>query len=294
MIYNIFLFILLLSQNISTSLIPIWSLDNSAINLLTSNPRDITIYEKSSDFYVKLYKRLTKSSNTISEQNYINFNNNNNIPTVWEDIESFNHLKANGNSKAYTICPKGSHYLYQYVNQQFTPVKPVDLGENSQWELICYRQTNKDFMFQGFLNIENKNNFHGLYYYNQFSGSWQGRNIQDAMYDFLWDTDQLSGKLEHNMYALVLINSKLYLENILITIRTDEQMFYINAQSDKFKTYLDEKSLYTRAYFDHDSNIFYWMSANNIDDFSSGYSTEAINIKQADLSVDVKKFSFSF
>ena len=91
------------------------------------------------------------------------------------------------------------------------------------------------------------------------------------------------------MYALVLINSKLYLENILITIRTDDQKFYINAQSDNFKTYLDEKSLYTRAYFDHDSNKFYWMSANNISDFRSGYSTEAIDIKKAELFINIKK-----
>ena len=187
--YIIFLFILLLSQNISTPLIPIWNLDNSAIKLLQSDSNDVVIYEKTSDFNVKLYKRLTRSSNTISEQNYINFNNNNDIPIDWEDIESFNHLMANSNSKAYTICPKGSHYLYKYDNRQFYPIKPADFDENSQWELICYRQTNKDFMFQGFLNIENTNNFYGLYYFNEFSGTWQGGNIQNALYDFLWDID---------------------------------------------------------------------------------------------------------
>ena len=289
----------LISQILSFPLIPIWNLENSSINLLPSGTetKDITIYNKSNGISAKLYKQLKRtSSNSIQEQNYISVNNEGNIKTDWEDIESIYYLVADEVPKGYYVCPKGANFLNKYENGNFTPMKPYSDDSSLAWELLCYRQPDKNYIFQGFLNNEKNTNLYGLYYKDDSSSWINDEGIKNGIYDFLWTTDSnTNNENEYSMYAIVLIESQIYLENIIITINNYEnnKNFYINTQSDNYKTYLDEKSSFTRAYFDHDSTLLYWISANKTDDFSSGYSKEKIDIKEKRNNILVHKNSDS-
>ena len=296
--YIIFFYIFLVSNILSSPLIPIWNLEKSSINLLPSNQdsNSIELYKNSiGDMSVNLYKELKRdtSNNKINEQNYIQVINENPVETNWEDIESFYHIK----NKGHFVCPKGSEYLNQYSNNIFIPIVPDNFeGTNSQWELLCYQQGTREFMFQSFFNIENKINFFGKYYNINNPTGWLNQgNIGDAMYDFIWSWNSYTETRNYNMYALILIGSSIYLQNIIVTIENgsydgNTYNFYISYENKKL---IDNKSTYTRTYFDHDTNLFYWMSANGIDSFSSGYSTEGVDVTNSNVNIAINKNSTS-
>ena len=289
-----FFIIFLISKNFSFPLIPIWNLEKSSINLLPSKnteTKSIEIFNKKNydnKMSVNLYKTFTKTdSNKITEQNYIQVINQTPVETNWEDIESFYFIE----NKGYYVCPKGSEYLNKYDKNNFTDIKPDNFDDSDpNWELICYHQFNRDYIFQGFFNIEKKINFFGLSY--KITSNWLNKGaINDGMYDFLWNTASYIESRKYNMFALVLINTSICLQNILITVENNSSdgntyEFFLDYKN---KNEINEKSSYTRAYFDHDTKYFFWMSANGIDDFRSGYSTEKINIESSSVNVGVNK-----
>ena len=283
----IVLFILVELINLSFTLVPLWNLEKSSIDLLDSdNSKEYIVYSNTvSNFHVELKKEIKKDDSGISDQNYISVFQNGFEPTDWEDIESIYHLDIGS-----FVCPKGKNFINQYSDNKFTEIIPENFNkDNNDWELLCYNQPDKKWIFQGFLNSKEKTFFYGkqfsTYYNNKYE--WKYLEIEDGIFDFLWTVNPMSDDRNHNMFTLILQGSEIYLRNIIITIDNKSSNNIFQNPQDKLP--LEHKSEYTHAYFSHSSNTFYWISSNSVSDFKSGYSTEKVDISSSNVNIGIKK-----
>jgi len=272
--------------NLSFTLVPLWNLEKSSVDLLDSNNlREYIVYSNTvNDFKVELKKEIKKDDSGISDQNYITVSEQR-FSTNWEDIESIYKLDI-GNF----VCPKGKNFINQYTDNGFIEIKPDNFNNDSNdWELLCYNQPEKKWIFQGFLNSKEKIYFYGKQFstYENSKYSWKDLEISDGIFDFLWTVNTMSDKRDHNMFALILKESQITLQNIIITIDNESSN---NIHKNPQREYpLEQKSEFTHAYFNHSSKIFYWVSSNSTSDFKSGYSTEKIDISSSNVNVNIKK-----
>ena len=142
---KIFLSIFLELLNLSFSLIPIWDLKNSSVNLLPLNnySNEILIYNYSNDkLSVILTKKLARNNSEVKDTNYITITINNEIQMViktdFEDIDSSYFIEKAG----YFICPKGKHFIYEFdENKGLIEIVPQDFNQdkdNDNWVLKCF------------------------------------------------------------------------------------------------------------------------------------------------------------
>lgn len=279
--------------NIIFSIPPIWNFKKSSIDLLSTTKEKI-IYSNSKNnnkIKVELKKQFTKDNSEIKYTNYIKVNNGNDLETNWEDIESIYYIN---DLDKYFICPKGKNYLNEYINNDFRPIIPNDFDKNNNnWELLCYHQFNeKNWMFQTFLNLEKKTNFFGLDLSNYNEKNWKNRDLRNGVFDFLWTTENMGNLREHNMFALVLNNFIIYFQHLIVTIDYDNTKdIYINYEDnvDNSKAFIDYKSKYMYAYFNHDTNKFYWVTCNTTKEYHSGYSINGIDITSSNAKIPMVK-----
>ena len=138
------------------SIIPNWNFTNSAINLFSS---DSTIeyqvsYRGMYCLIIELYKKLTKSGNNITEQNYIRCYTYTGVDQStsktyggpmnvdFDDIESLYNEHVNGK----VICPKGKYHLYYIDEEEERFIIPQGFVENGNWDLKCYMHKTKNFL----------------------------------------------------------------------------------------------------------------------------------------------------
>ena len=265
----------------SFSFTPIWKLSKSSINLLDNiDEITITIYDQmkisqvdnNNYIHAVLEKKLKRKGSQISEQNTISILNNEiTQDTDWEDIENIFFIDNVG----HFICPKGKYFLNQYDNSKFKEIKPTNFVSSDDWELICYQQFNGiNFMFTGFLNEKRSDNNYKFYGYNLNLKNWESQSFQ--FLDFIWSTDveYIGDNKIFQMKALRVSNSKIYFQHLIVTVDYQNKIFIDDSVS---REEIASKSIYSYAYFNHDTKLFYWMSCNTISDFKSGYSTNPIN-----------------
>ena len=284
----IFSFIFLKLINLSISLIPIWDIKKSSIELTKLS--SITLHTKDSWPKISLIKKFEENETSLFDQNYISVEDKESQKTNWEDIESSYYLEEWG----YLICPKGKNYLNVFNKEENTyeQIIPTDfdskikIGDNDQWELLCYRIGEKYFMFQGFLEQEKINYMYGYKYKysDENNNIWKnismsGISFLDFMLSYQANYEDSTNK-EYNMSTIYLKNSKIYANLIKITIDYKDDL-YLNSPIET-ECYLDEKLDYTYGYFNHTTKKFYWISASKTNYYRSGHSIEGItkdNIK---------------
>ena len=287
-----FLYILLGLIKLSFSLIPLWNLKNTSINLLLSSnqSKEIIIYSyESNNLNVILTKEIERNNSEIKDTNYITINDKKKLKTDFEDIDSSFFIENAG----IFICPKGKHFLNAYNDEKFEEIKPKDFNSNNNnWELKCYRQLKeKNWMFQGFLNNYSIKNFFGKDF-NHYPGpnknDWKSLEIEEGLLDFLWTIETFNDNKKHNMFALTLKDQNILLTNLVVQIGPD---LIISSKNDAY--IIDYNSLYKFAYFDYNTNFFYWMVSNGTDQYRSGYSIDPIDIKGNNLDIQTIVNSFS-
>ena len=272
-----FSFIFLKLINLSISLVPIWDIKNSSIELDKS--KTITLHTKDSGPKISLIKKFEENETSLYDQNYINVQDKGSKKTNWEDIESSYSLDNWG----YIICPKGRNFLNIFYSESntFDEIKPTNfenenkVADNDQWELLCYRIGDKDFMFQGFLEQEKIKNMYGYKYSNK-DNNWKSLPLSDSSsfldFKLTYKSNSQGSTKEYDMSALYLKNSEIYSNLVKLTIDYEDELFY-NPTSE---FYLDEKLDFTYGYFNHTTKKFYWISTSSANNYSSGYSTEGI------------------
>ena len=206
-------------------IVPLWNFDSSTINLLsTSQTYEYTIYSFSQDsFSVNLKKSITKNTDgSISEKNTLIINSDSK-ETSWEDIHS-----SYGFSNALYICPKGKNHLNKYLgSNQFQEYIPGGFDYTENWELICYKQTVKNYLFVAYLNKYNK-----LFAFILQSNTWHEdvKTLYNGIFDFKWTESARYDNNEYPMRLLMYNNNKINLKTNFITIDSQGKIYENGAQ----------------------------------------------------------------
>ena len=271
-----YILFLLLIFNI-LNIIPLWDFNASTIDLLSRNFTHT--YEicskKIFTLNIKLVKTITKTENSIIEKNSIYINGSFISDTNWEDLESIYYL----NSTIY-ICPKGRNHMNHmniYHNFTFSEIKPYNFSYDDNWELKCYYQLDKNYMFVGYLN-----KYETLFVYKFNSNTWYRgsvNNIYSGLFDFKWTTE-VNNDREYPMKMIIYDGKNIILKGTIFTIENDN----IN-RNDIFSNNLIETLNYSNAYFDFVNDYCYFITYNkNPPDFKSGYFTEATSFEYTEIS----------
>ena len=296
-----FFFIIFSSIKLSKSLIPIWDLKNSSFDLLeTSNTNEIIIYEKKEDnLHTVLSKSITRDKDgKISEKNYIMMLDNEiKNETKWEDIENAYFIANSG----HYVCPKGKYFLHHYDNRQLYEIIPKDFDnyDNINWELKCIYHYSEETqsMIVAFLNTELSKNLYGKYFIKFTSSDktdWKSLSLEDLAYDVVIGKSKIGSDLIYNTYGLTAKEGKIAISNYQLKI--DIQNNQIFESTEKNYIQLVNKLKYSDGCIINSNKIFYWMTANNIDDFTSGYSTESLHYSdssEANTKVPLKNNTYS-
>ena len=274
-IFFLYFFLLI---NISYNLIPLWNLTNYILS--SDYPKNITLFEGISDnIHVVLKKMIYKvNDGNIKDQNYIRIlDNEEELETDWENIESFYFINDGG----HFICPEGQNFLHQYDNHKLISLKPDNFNNNTSddWELLCYKQESKNMMFQAFLNLKNTIHFYSYIYKDK--KIWENTYTENLL-DFEWDYKPFLDD-KYNMFGIIIKDSYILLQNILITINNENKISYDSNQINN--KLIDYKSDFSYIHFNHNTKIFYWVVANDTTNFRSGYSTQPINISSNDTNI---------
>ena len=266
---KIFLLILFVELiNLYISIVPTWNLEKSSIDLFTeSNEHSYDICNRFMYFLtVRLEKKFTKNEDSsIKQKNIIHINNTEIGEVIWEDIESFYTI----NNKPY-ICPRGKYFMNVYKDSKFEELIPDDFAENENWDLMCYYQEKPGYMFVGFINKHPI-----LYSYKISDGTWNKLSyFNDGLYDFKWVTSPVDND-KYPMKAIVLKDNMITLKGILFTI--NQENGDINVEEKLEKSFTKIKS-YSNSFFYHENEHFYFMTYNNVTDFTSGFYNAANEI----------------
>ena len=197
-------------------LTPIWNLKTTSDDLLL-NKDSVTILLSEggwksvvNDNTLVLEKQIKRINNKITQKNYYKIDNFEKKETSWEDIESFYQILA------YFICPKGSHYLTQYIDGVLHELKPLDIS--GEWELLCFRQVAiQNVMFTFYFNSK----LTKIYYYKYWDRFGDGIEINRSFLDLMW-TVTPTDKNEYPMIALTLKDNKIYISKLAIYVNNDK------------------------------------------------------------------------
>ena len=180
------------------SIIPLWNFENTAINLLSDGNeyKYLTYLSIIDSTIIKVEKTILKIGDSITETNTIYIGDDDGIQIDWESLESIYHI----NDIIY-ICPQGKNHLNKYENGGFTEMIPDYFSYEEDWELLCYHQINKNYMFVSYLNKHNL-----IYVYKFDSNEWitnGATKIYNGLFDFKWTTDATN--TENTVYPMKMI-----------------------------------------------------------------------------------------
>ena len=257
---NLFIFFILIIKflKLTFSIVPLWNFNNSTIDLLSeSNSYNYTICTKSygsnNPMTVTLKKQISKNSDgTITEKNILSINGGYNKEIDWEDIESIYTFDG-----TLYICPKGKNHLNKYIStsQDFEILKPDKFDYNNEtWELKCYKQTVKNYLFVAYLNKYNQ-----LFVYKFETQNWYSEQISilDGLYDFKWTEEAIYNNNEYPMRMLMYNNGNIYLKTLFIILEKDKEKISFNEQQENK---IINSLTYSNAYFDSNNDHFYFIT----------------------------------
>ena len=231
-----FSFILIIKFiKITITIVPVWDFNNSVIDLFSEkNSYEYTIYSNSygdnNPTNVELKKQISRNNGVVIEKNILKINDNDNNyekETDWEDIESiytYNYETVQNNQKKILfICPKGKNHLNKFEGKTegLEKIIPEGFAYNGTWELKCYKQKDKNYLFVAYLNKYDK-----IYAFIFKSQTWHSTSIDiyDGLFDFKWTIEPIAPKNnEYPMRLLMYNNSKISLE----TMGDQQDRYYI-------------------------------------------------------------------
>ena len=265
------LYLLLFTIKFSISNLPEWSLESSAISLLSGeeNSYEYLVKEKEENYmHTKLLKYISIRDGTTTNNNWVEDSEKGNRGVSFQNIESVHAI----NSKS-IICPKGKFHPYYYDSNK--DLQEWNLGSfNEDWDLKCY-QHNSGSLFIVVYLMKNKQYIYTCKY-SEINGGLHGKDfIGEKLYDFRLSENKFNN--EDNYYAMasiILKEGNLILSGAKVEINANSGSFaYNTGKSNIISTAMQN----SQAYFLENSNKFYYFTYNNVSDFSCGYSNQEID-----------------
>ena len=266
--------------------IPNWNLDkvgNKLINSSNDTYNFTTVYKNNDvgdeNLEIQIIKELYMENNTIKNRSKVIYNNEITI-VPFDLIESFHKINDD-----IIICPKGNYHPYSLSNKKWMIPTNMENPDISNWDLKCKKQksetSNGDvYFFLVFYLMHEK--FFFLVLGETKWGSMGEK--QDIIYDFkLEKTNHIYDKLaEYPMMTLIQRDNYLLLQGKIIVLKRESKSIY-EGKADKVKLTLTKG--HTQAYFDIDTNTYYFISYDDIYNFTSGYyNTSNKEIKETGFS----------
>ena len=261
----LFIFLNLL---VSTFLIiPNWNLGSAGVNLLrTSDTKNYVVSHRAMyGLIAKLEKTITKLSNgTITHQNTLTLNDTPTTTIVsYENIESL--YKFEGKK---ILCPKGK---YDPVNlESNSEIINNNKDEDDDFEVKCYLHNTGHFFTFYFRNDEKQT--YNLTASNLNYVKYENMQFYKELYDFkLANKDQ---NKQSGPYPICTLAKK---DNYIQFISANFNLDSGYSKGDEKNKTLIEAKAYSQGYFNNFTNDFYYITYDNISDFTSGFSTKTVS-----------------
>ena len=282
----------------SLSVVPVWNINSSAINLTTFFTNNKLSYASISlsghGLNGTLRKELTINGDNITKTNYLSINGEEEFVVSYEDIDSVYYV-----ADKTVICPKGKHHPQKLENGNFSELFPPNsrniFEEKGNWDLKCYfhgagisDQNGGGFLLLFYLMNGNKEMYDTDFnkYRNKFDweACWPDNGaVGEELYNFKLKygevafENNINSFKKYQMIAIVLEDNYIKLKSYKVAFESKwdkRDGVHINPFGSDF-TLISAKK-YNQAYFNfRDSlNDFYFISFNNNSDFSCGYSTK--------------------
>ena len=248
--------------------IPNWNIEAQSIDLLSSTTSyDYILYQKESYYKtVTLKKTITKSDGVINTQNYITIDS----ITKSVDFDDIDSHYVNKLGCSILICPRGKFHPYNFTNDNY--IIPSGFEDKGGWDLRCYDHY-QGYFFVFYLSNNGKN----IFFKYDNDEIRECTYVQTHIYDFKLE----NGNKEHNYeykfsYLRNHEDNKLYLVPGVLILNNDDNTRHPNHNSLGNRKYLIDNKAYTEGSFDS-NYYFYFLTYNDISDFTSGYSDEYVH-----------------
>ena len=261
----------------SFSVIPLWNLKKSSLDLLKENNN--YTYTISHGFMYEMEALLSKeikrtNDGTIIHENLLYIDSYLKGRVDFENIDSFYKL---ANRKI--ICPFGK---YNPINID-TMSEFENVYQNSDdWNLKCYKHNTGHFFIYYLNNKENQ-----VYELDTNNNNYIHQDLielNNELYDYKLvnrDYDYQTTEPYYPFCALTIFEDHIALRRILYELRNNYYIGdYIRGEEDYEPKKLTEAKKYSKGNFDYYSNNFFYFTYNNISDFSSGFSIKTIEYPQ--------------
>ena len=251
--------------------IPIWKLEDSSIDLLSSSDsyNYIMYDERNKGIHIKLEKYIWKENGKIYHKNYIQKNDEEKKEIEFDDIYKFINLEF----RKY-ICPKGKNYLFEYSSNELKEIKYPDNGIIDNWFFNCDYYHNKIMI--SYLGSLDQN----IYALNQFTNNWENYKFQifqenygfqDIIYfkyyDVIWPNE---GK-DHGVLLILDVEG---IQVAKIKCLFNYNINRIIIEKKKLLLNMNEKKRNSSAFFDEDKYL-YWITYDD-NQLLSGFSKTPI------------------
>ena len=261
----IFVFLNLLVSTIL--LIPNWNISKTSLNLLgSSNTKSYDITHR--DMYgliLRLEKTITKLNNgTITHFNVLHSNDTPHFTNVsYENIESF--YKINGKK---ILCPIGK---YEPINLETnSEISNNNKKEDDDFRIKCYSHNAGYFFVFYFRN--NDNQTYNLNNDNLNYTKYDIFQFYEELYDFKLVNKESNFNGPYPICALAKKDNYIRIFGTKFNLIGD----YIGKSTETNKILIEAKT-YSQGYFNNYTNDFYYITYNNISDFTSGHSTSTVS-----------------
>ena len=215
----------------------------------------------------KTIKRL--ANGTISHSNSLYLNSTDDTREMdFEFIESFYQL----NDGRQILCPIGKHEpinlddLSKYENDELNKIR--------NWDLKCYFH-NSGYFFVFYMS-HGENQVYDLVYSRSESSyiKYDALKFYEDLYDFKLVNKEGTNELTSYPFC-ALVKKDNYIQFIgseLILSNKNN----VQRSTDLIKPLIESKE-YSLGYFSNYSNDFYYITYNDVNDFSSGYSSSTVS-----------------
>ena len=239
------------------SVIPSWAFENLAIDLLSDNSEDITLYSKDD---ISLIKKIRKSGSTISQENVLTFGSILTETVQYEDISIYYKNVIN----CYLVCPYGTFFLQKIQSSGSSIINPQFNKVNDNWGLRCCLHSTTG----AFITFYTNNGESNIVSSTDNGANWKSSNkVTGELYDF-----KISSSGNNDEYPFMYIGNiggdNLKLCGTKITLKYGEEHHFSGGQ----QKYICKTKSKTQAYFLENSHIFYFVTYDDTT-LRSGYST---------------------
>ena len=274
------------------SIVPIWDLKKSSIDLLSdSNKIEYTMEDTELHYKLRYIFRkiIKKENNSVKVINHFTcqFTDDQNNNLVVNQIVDFDEIESAYTDKKgkYYICPKGSHHVHYFQDgdANLSILKHMEFeNDSSEWELKCYQQHEKNTDASSawkklFVFYLNKNEY--IYQIDENSKTMTiPYDYKVNILNFRWTTVDIDNI--YTMYAINAYDKEVFIEQMDFTITSTETSVGIKSNALLFK--LPKSNTIANLNIDSENSRFYYISYDEDSiNITSGYTDNLYTISKA-------------